>query len=553
MTVAISDARTIVHEFDSTTGLSSPVGGEALVVFTADPNPIEAGASVGMAVSTETADIVATITAVDQSAGVLVYVWVLANGTMDTQANGGTQAIIGDGTNTIGYHVAGSDKASFRYNDGQVGWQCLLIDTGSLPATTTAHRGTAGSITLTALTEYGAGYKTLSKALGGASNCFTDIVRYGNGGIIITAGASGGTEGKFSEIATADSSNANQAAYGGVHELAAGAFGVQIGLTFGDNAGTAATYFADQDVSVIFEDRGIGTDKYFIKVAGNATGSTTFKLGLKSGTDGGTNGVSLICPTGVGASFDASDADLQFCLMYGGTLSGYDQGVTFSSDATNAPNHEVYDYTFSGCSQIDPGLVPFKNNTIADTTDSLTGGLLGNIDLDGHSFSSGGSGHAIYITSTGTYTYTSNSFVGYGLTATTDAVIYNNSGGLVTINVSSGDTPTYRNGAGATTAIVASVPLSFEAVDKQNTAINTLQVSAYLVSDDSLVIIQDTDGTGFVTGSFSGTTPADIYYRYRKASAGDTKYVNISGLATIESGSGVSIKRSMEVDTNNNA
>lgn len=551
MTVAISDARTIVHEFDSTTGLSSPVGGEALVVFTADPNPIEAGASVGMAVSTETADIVATITAVDQSAGVLVYVWVLANGTMDTQANGGTQAIVGDGINTIGYHIAGSDKASFRYNDGQVGWQCLLVDTGSLPATTTAHRGTAGAIDLTVLTEYGAGYKTLSKALGGASNCFTDIIRYGNGGLIITAGATGGTEGKFSEIATADSSNANQEAYGGVHELAAGAFGVQIGLTFGDNAGTDATYFADQDTSVIFEDRGIGTDKYFIKVVGNATGSTTFKLGLKSGTDGGTNGVSLICPTGVGAYFDASDTDLQFCLMYGGTLSGYDRGVTFSSDATNAPNHEVYDYTFSGCSQIDPGLVPFKNNTIADTIDSLTGALLGNIDLDGHGFSSGGTGHAIYITSTGTYTYTSNSFVGYGLTGTTDAVIYNNSGGIVTINVSSGDTPTYRNGSGSTTTIVSSVSISFEAVDSTDTAILGVQVSAYLVSDNSEVILQDTIASGFAINSFSGTTPADIYYKYRKAT-NVPKYINISGFATIESGTGVSVKRNMVIDTNNN-
>lgn len=467
MTVILADTRTIVHEFDSTTGLSSPVAAEALTLFTADPNPIEASGSIGMAVSIETSEIVATIASVDLSAGVLIYIWALANGTMDNLLNGGVQGVVGDGTNTIGFHLAGSNKAAFRYNDGEVAWQCLILDTSSLPATTTDHRGVAASLVQTAITEFGAAYKTLSKALGGASNCFTDIIRYGNNGLIVTGGGIG-TEGNFDEIAIADRSTLNQIAYGIAHEVASGVFGLQGPLTFGDNVGTAALDFLSQNETIVFEDRGIGTDKYFINVVGNATGATRFQLGEKVGTDGGANGSSITCPAGVGASLDASDINIDEVLIYGSSISGFNLGVDFSSDATNAPNHEVFASTFSGCGQVDPGLINFSNNTIAGTTDA-NGGYLGNRDVDKLTFTSDGTGHAIYITTPGTYDYTNNSFGGYGADGTTDAVIFNDSGGAVTINVNSGDTPTFRNGAGASTTIIAGAVTTTAIVSDQIT------------------------------------------------------------------------------------
>lgn len=75
-------------------------------------------------------------------------------------------------------------------------------------------------------------------------------------------------------------------------------------------------------------------------------------------------------------------------------------------------------------------------------------------DLSYCDFTSGGSGHAIELSATGTYAFVGNTFSGYGADSTTDACIYNNSGGAVTINVSGGgDTPTIRNGAGASTTV----------------------------------------------------------------------------------------------------
>jgi hypothetical protein len=84
---------------------------------------------------------------------------------------------------------------------------------------------------------------------------------------------------------------------------------------------------------------------------------------------------------------------------------------------------------------------------------------------------SGTSGHAIRITTPGTYSFSGNTFTGYGGTGgdnltpnsgSTSAAIFNNSGGLVTINISGGTSPSVRNGAGATTDIVASALLTFE-------------------------------------------------------------------------------------------
>lgn len=485
MTVLVTDTRTSPDGADSTTGWT---GSSTPNLFTTDPNPVELTGSIGMAVSTSTDNLYFTITAADLT-DTLVYVWVLANGTMDTLVNGGIALQLNDGTDAIGYHLAGSDVAAFRHAEGPVGWQCLLLDTSTLPINATAYAGVVANLTLTAVTGIGSGFKTLSKALGGASNCFTDILRYGNDGLIITTGTVG-APGVFDEIAIDDRSDTDGKAYGIMRELGAGLYGLQGPLTFGDTVGTVATYFADTNATLAFEDRSIGLLKYYINIVGNATGSTTFKLGTKTGTTGGSNGCTISCPAGVGASFDASDIDLQFCLIYGSTLSGFENGITFSIDATNAPNHEIFATTFAGNGQIEPGLTIFKNNIIATSTEA-TGSILlptSTTNMSDLSFISDGTGHAILITTAGTYTFTNYTYSGFGATATTDAVVYNNSGGPVTINVVGGDVPTYLNGAAATTTVVASFDLTLTNIPTD--------VKVTIVNSSTRTELQHTVSTG---------------------------------------------------------
>jgi hypothetical protein len=113
----------------------------------------------------------------------------------------------------------------------------------------------------------------------------------------------------------------------------------------------------------------------------------------------------------------------------------------------------------------------FAGTTFKSAKITLNGGKLTNCNISapsgstavttnnpgkiaGCSFTSGGTGHGVEITATGTYNFFGNEFTGYGADGSTDAVIYNNSGGAVTLQLAAGDTsPTVRNGTGASTVI----------------------------------------------------------------------------------------------------
>jgi hypothetical protein len=130
-------------------------------------------------------------------------------------------------------------------------------------------------------------------------------------------------------------------------------------------------------------------------------------------------------------------------------------------------------YDFAGASivgyDITNAIITINDCTLKDCSALLNGGGLARVNIVDSdapvttndpenivdcAFTSPGTGHGIVITATGTYSFTGNSFTGYGADATTDAAIYNNSGGLVTINLGAGDTPpTVRNGSGASTVI----------------------------------------------------------------------------------------------------
>jgi hypothetical protein len=465
MAIVLTDNRVIYDEADATTGWT---GANAL--FTSAPDPAEATGSIGTVVSNATVAAYFTGSPVNMSSGTLVYVWSLPQGAMDTFANGGFALLIGDGTNRVAFHIGGSDRAAFRHTF----WQCLAIDTGNLPSLFTVNAGSRANLNLAAITQIGVSYKTLAKSVGGVSNCFTDLIRYGNGGITITAGTVG-DPGNFNEIALDDSSTANQKAHGIFRRLGTGLFGVQGPLTFG-TSGTATTYFADSDATVVFEDRGFATSRYGITINATTTGTTTFLLGTKTGLDGGSNGVTFTVPTGVGAFFNASNTNLQKLGLYGCAFNGFSNGVTLSSDATNALEHEIYTTSFVGCGLIDIGLTQFKNNVISGSVAASALKISSTANVSNLSFTSAGTGHAIVIETPGTYDFNNFTYQGYASTngTTGNEVLFNNSGGAVTINVSGGNTPTVRNGTGATTTIVSSVNITLTGM-KDNTEVRVYE------------------------------------------------------------------------------
>jgi hypothetical protein len=540
--------------------------GEAETLYTTSPDPKELTGCLGFVISEENSYMAHSGTAADLSAGVLCYVWMLFQGSNDDIITGGAQVLLYDGTNAIGYHLGGSDVAGFRHDEGTVNWQCFLLDTVNLPANYTIHTGTTVGFALGTTTGIGAGASVASKALGNTENVFVDRIAYGNDGLAITGGLPGGTEGNFDEIATADADDtSNASSYEACRKLGAGNYGLQAPLNFGLATGTSFTHFKSTNETATFEDRSIGTDYYYIKVTGNSTGTTLFQLGEQIGaTTEGSDGTTLSCPAGVGAYFNATGTDVDFVLLYGGSFVNFDKGMDFSTNTTHAPNHEIYGYSFRGCAQIDPGLTLFKNNSISDTADSTTGALL--LDDDGTTniqdlfFTSGGLGHAVYIASTTTdsYTLTNWNYSGYSevgpgsnlvpSTGSTNDMIYNNSGKEITLTVSGGTVPTVRNGAGATTIVVTSVPISVTAKNKNTLLpIEDASLSIYVLSTREELMNKLSNASGVSSTDYTGGTPITVEWRARKSDdLDDPRYFGDSGITTIQSTVGMSVEVLLE-------
>jgi len=104
-------------------------------------------------------------------------------------------------------------------------------------------------------------------------------------------------------------------------------------------------------------------------------------------------------------------------------------------------------------------------------------------NLDNTDFIQGESGHAIEITTPGTYTLSAIGTSGYGADGTTSAFVYNNSGGAVTLALADGTVTTditVRNGAGASTTLENTVTLRVVANDSAGSPIAGARV--YLVA-----------------------------------------------------------------------
>ncbi len=354
MAVTVTDTRTIIDEADDDTNWTSS---NAVVLYTADPSPIESTGCIGQTVdlTTEYTYYVSS-TSIDLT-NKLVYVWTLANGIMDTLVNGGITLLLGDGTNIIGYHIAGSDIASFRYMEKNVSWQCLLIDTSILPTSSyTEYAGSESSLDITSITNVGCGHKTLAKALGNVENCFIDIMRYGNNGLEITGGTST-DQGTFEEIYLEDYSNDDQRAYGIIRKIVTGTYCVQGPLTFG-TSGTGDSYFSDESVTVIFEDRFVDNDKYWLRVIGNTTAGEETHFTLKS-----CNIQSAKPPVKIDFSDDGIDElDIQGCLF-----SGITNGIYMASDS-DSTSHVFSDNVVTNCGTFYAGKVPIRNCTFSNVT-----------------------------------------------------------------------------------------------------------------------------------------------------------------------------------------
>jgi len=189
----------------------------------------------------------------------------------------------------------------------------------------------------------------------------------------------------------------------------------------------------------------------------------------------------------------------------GASIIGWKITNNVSGIAINDANISNCDITLNGGSLEGCAISALKSPLITNDPENIT-----NCE-----FTSKGTGHAIELTATGTFGFTSNTFVGYGADASTDAVIYNNSGGAVTLNLPLGATyPTVRNGVGATTTILSPTFITVE-----------------LTGSDTVEMRRNSDDTVLETRTGSGQIDA-------KNHIGETVYlVRVNGGRDVASSS----------------
>ena len=469
MAVVIVDRRTVVDTSDTTTGWT----GNGFGVQNTDV--AEGSGANAESINISSGSMYYTAGASVDLSNTLVYVFGFNNALQDTWDSSPPPVgiLIGDGTDRIAFNMAGSNKKVFAHSDGPVNWQSLVLDGSKASELNTAgltfaDSGSFVALNLSAITQFGCYFETLSKALGGGYNVSVDIIRYGNDGLYILGG-SASNPGVCTNIAEGDRSIASLDAHGIFREYAPTAFGVQGPLTFGGEGSQTTSYFEDTGVVIVFEDRDISNDKYYFNIAGLSTTTNYFKLSDSTIT---TAGPFVNCGMG-STSIDYLEFDAVSFVGLGGS-------ITFPSDTNTGAGrtHIVNGCSFNQCREIFPKSVVFTNNVISGYGFTFVGVTTAAVIIDEDanvsnwsdlSFTSSGSGHAIGITTTGTYNFTNISFSGYSGTpgsnlvpnsGSTGAAVYNNSGGIVTINVSGGTSPSVRNGVGSTTNVIASATVN---------------------------------------------------------------------------------------------
>lgn len=500
MAVTITDNRITINEGDSTTGWTST---NALTANSTSPTPVESTARLDISVSNTIENSYYNLgSPVNMSSGSIIYAWMSHRAEFDLTSNVGVGIQIGDGTNRTAYAVMGSDNVAFSHFEGPVTWQCIAFDVGNKESYlySASLAGTPSSLNTSSIQDIGFYFKTVVKAVGGAVNCFIDIMRYldpniSGGCALDVTGGTTSDPGTFLDIATEDRQIGNLQARGVVRRLGAGLFGVQGPLRFGNWTGTNTSSFYDKNVTVAFEDRKFKKNKYKILIVDNGVGETKFQLGTKVGTGTtatGTDGCSIISPTGVGATFISSGSNTTISssvLIYGSTFSGFSEDLFFMQ------NQEFIGGSILNSGTINVGTgsaMYFLNNNVSNCIKSSSLYWNTNSDpsgrLDGCTFTMGTtSSHAIEfgpntpteITLAGIqFNNYYDAVVGTNLTASsgpTSASIYNNSGKSITINITSGgNTPSVRNGTSSTTTIVNAISISVTGL-KDNTEIRVYE------------------------------------------------------------------------------
>jgi hypothetical protein len=406
--------------------------------------------------------------------------------------------------NYYAYRLASSGAGEAYPPKG--GWIIMPID----PNVSGHRTSTTGTPNLAAVGVFGAvgNFSATSKG----ENLILDAVDVGIG-LYLTGGDGADPDGTFDNFVTTDEGTVTTGRFGYVYTQSGILYVLGrliIGATSASGTRTAAaTVFTDTDEVLVFPTHkaDVGFSGLVIDL-GNATTNvsiTRCQFLSKGVTSPDTRAVlEVYGTTGVGATFTSCTfANFRSFLLT--------SKVTLQSCVIqDTPTVTHASATITGCTITRH---PTAINVAMVTTAAPN--LISSTSFD----NTGGTGHAMEITATGTFTLTGVTFTGYGGTAGTNstpasgnssAAVYNNSGGAVTLNITGGTTPSIRNGAGATTTVTASITVTFTGL------VAGTEVRVFRTSDD--VEVSGTESTGSTT--YAAGLQAGVSYYVRILAVG---------------------------------
>lgn len=366
------------------------------------------------------------------TAGDYIFGWLkwTAPSTIDTYANGGMSILLGSSASVFNvYYVSGSDRAPNPYG----GWQNVAV----LPTMTPSEN--AG--TPTAYHYVGAAVKCIIKVAKGNPLAF-DVFRYGRGETRI-AGGQTGNYATFAGFAAVNDNNSNR---WGLFQLIEGGFKFKGKIYLGYGS---LTEFTDSNVAIVIEDtEWVSADFNKIEVH---------------------NASSVINWTNIGFTALGTVSKGQFVAVDNATINKTACTFTDMDSFTYQSNSTIINTTYRRCGLITQGGATFTNDIITNATGTVAMAVSSMSDVDGCTFESDGTGHAIdlgNITTDTSITFNCST-TGYassnGSTGNEVILVNVSSGQTLTINVSGVTSPTYKNTGSGTVTVVNAVALTIEA------------------------------------------------------------------------------------------
>jgi len=411
---------------------------------------------------------------VDTDGAILIWCFWASPPSLATYANGGIRSIVG---NTLGdfyaFRASGSDFQPNPFG----GWYNYAIN----PDVATAH-ATVGTPNDT-WSIVGMAINATAQARG--QPFAVDAIRVGRCTMEVTAGDAT-AYGTFPGMATFDTSTDKryalfQKVFGGYRWQGL----MSLGLT-----GTAVD-FRDSNANIFVANTPQVSANFNKIEIHNASSNVEWTSVSISAQDGVNDAVAATASIGIFEVVDNATVTLASC-------SFTDMGAFTFNGGTNA--NTITGTTFLRTGIVTQASAIFTSCFIVDSAE--THAILANNPsaITFCDFTSSGSGHAVRCDTIGTYNWQGNTDTGYtgtrgsnliSSTGSADAMFYNNSGGLITLNVTSGgQQPSVRNGAGATTQINANISITY------NNLVNNSEVRVYQAGTSTQI-----DGIENVTGN----------------------------------------------------